>query len=105
MQKLYCCENPLTARHLKNILENNGISCLIRNESLHATAGEVPPILAWPEIWVNDSAQFEKAELLINEATRERNSSTEEWRCNNCNEVNERQFAICWKCSEMRNEY
>ena len=102
MLKLYSCENPLTAGHLKNILENNGISCIIKNESLQSIAGEVPPIVAWPEIWICDSLQLEKAKSIINESVDDSHASKTQWECSTCNEINEGQFAICWRCNGLK---
>ena len=97
--KIYTCENNLSMNHLKNILENNGIACLIRNESLGSTAGELPPIVAWPELWINNASQEDEAKRLISDHTSEPDESLEDWLCEQCGETNEAQFGMCWNCS------
>jgi hypothetical protein len=42
MKKLYASLNPLMVSHIKNILENDGVACITRNEHLASIAGGIP---------------------------------------------------------------
>ena len=86
--------------HYRNVLENNGIKCLIKNESLLSTAGELPPIVAWPELWIHDESQASHAKTIIKELTEGSDERSEDWLCDNCGESNEGQFKICWNCTD-----
>lgn len=43
MKRVYTADTPLLVGHMRNILESEGIRCVIRNENLLGGAGELPP--------------------------------------------------------------
>ena len=97
MKKLTSADSIVTIHHYKNLLEAEGIPCEIRNEHLGGVLGEMPFPEVWPQLWVVRDLDFDRAKQLItNDATQE--SPTAEWRCKQCGEVNEGQFAACWNC-------
>lgn len=102
MLKVYTCDNAIIMKHYKNVLEDHDIHCMIKNESLQSTAGEVAPIVAWPELWVLDLEKIEQAKSLIDELTQKLETPQEKWHCSHCNEENEGQFNICWQCSQLK---
>ena len=57
MQKLYTTENKVIIYLLQAKLLEKGINCFIKNEQA-PLAGEIPPIMAWPELWVIDNQQY-----------------------------------------------
>ena len=60
MKKLYAFglgERPL-ALLLKELLEGEGIACLLRNEELFAALGEIPFLECLPELWVVDDEVY-----------------------------------------------
>lgn len=83
--------------HLKNLLEQAGIGCLLKNRHLGSALGDVPFLDCSPEIWVLDDAQAKRAESVLREAQRPLPPAAL-WRCERCAEDNEQQFAVCWKC-------
>ena len=89
------------ATHLKHVLDMNGIECEVRGEYLAAGVGEIPVIEAWPELWVLDKANGENAARLVREALEEGESEQASWECQNCQEVVEGQFAVCWNCGAL----
>ncbi len=89
--------------HLKNLLENEGIACIIRNETLFMAAGELPPISVWPELWVEDS-QYDSAREIIKMALSDEVKAGDPWICPGCGEEHEPQFTDCWNCGEPRPE-
>ena len=96
MKKLTTSESLITINHYKNLLAAEGIRTEIRNEYLGSIMGEMPFVETWPELWVVNSLEFDRAEQIIEEVETE--SPAEPWKCLNCGEQNEGQFAVCWKC-------
>ena len=97
MKKLTSSESLITINHYKNLLASEGIPSEIRNEHLGSILGEMPFVEPWPEIWVTNDLDFDRAEQLISSVEAE--SPGAGWRCKSCGEDNEGQFAACWNCS------
>lgn len=102
MKRVYGSYNNLFVGYLKKVLENHGIRCVLRNEHLAGAAGEVPPIECWPEIWVTDEREWERARRIVNDALGSGRTQETAWRCPACGELLEGQFGLCWKCGESR---
>ncbi|HUQ51594.1 MAG TPA: DUF2007 domain-containing protein [Gammaproteobacteria bacterium] len=87
---------PDTA-HFKNLLEQSGIPCLVKNRELGGGLGDLPVFDCAPELWVLDDARASQAEALIRDSLRATARGTP-WRCSSCGEDNEPQFGACWAC-------
>jgi hypothetical protein len=83
----------------RDLLEREGIACLLRNEELFAAMGEIPFLEIRPELWVVDDEVYPRAKLLLEGLLREEKLET--WACD-CGEVLEGQFGACWKCGKQR---
>lgn len=97
MKKLTSADSLITINHFKNLLASEGIPTEIRNEHLGSIMGEMPFVEVWPELWVINDLDYDRATELITAVDKE--SPTSPWRCKRCGEENEGQFAACWKCS------
>ena len=97
MKKLISAESLVTINHYKNLLESEGIASEIKNAILGGIAGEMPLDQVWPELWVINDLNYERAKQLIDEAAIEE-SPMDPWTCRKCGEQNEGQFAACWNC-------
>ena len=97
MKKLTSSESLVTINHFKNVLASEGIASQIRNEFLGGIAGEMPVDQVWPELWVVNDLDYDRAKQLIDAAIIEE-SPREPWQCRRCGEENEGQFAVCWIC-------
>ena len=86
------------AGHLEAVLEAEGVRTFIKNRHLIGAAGDLPPIEAWPEIWVHDDRDVERARRII-EALLKAPARTESWQCPTCGETLEPQFDACWQCA------
>jgi hypothetical protein len=82
--------------HFKNLLEQSGIACVVKNRELGGGIGDLPVFDCAPELWVPDE-HVAQAEALIRDALRPSAHGTP-WRCPACSEDNEPQFAACWSC-------
>lgn len=102
MKRVYSSDNPLIVAHARQVLEANHIACVIRNEFLQGGAGELPPIECWPELWVLEDFQLEKARALVEAALAIRLEPAEAWHCPECREPLEGQFTACWHCGTER---
>ena len=97
MKKLTSSHSIVTINHFKNVLESEGIPCLVKNDILTGIAGEMPLTEVWPELWLINDIDFDRAQQLIDEAITDE-SPSEPWRCRKCGEENEGQYAACWNC-------
>ena len=98
MKKLTSSDSLVTINHYKNILETEGIACEIRNQHLGSIMGEMPFPEVWPQLWVKNDLEFDRARQLLEEHSAVE-SPSEAWRCRKCGEENEGQFAACWNCN------
>lgn len=100
MKKIYSSDSVVMAGHIHSVLEANGIDCHLRNMSLSGGIGELPINECWPEVWVNDEADYTAAKQLV-ESTLASAEKNEDWHCE-CNELIEGQFDVCWSCGATR---
>ena len=97
MKRVYRSHDSLLVGSLRALLEEAGVRCLVKNEHLLGAAGDLPPLETWPELWVIDEADLERARRLL-EALLERRVEGEPWWCPRCGERLEPQFTACWRC-------
>ncbi len=97
MKKVTSSDSLVTISHYRNLLESEGIEAFIRNEHLGGILGEMPFQEVWPELWVRNDLDLDRAKQLI-DASITQESPAEPWRCDNCGTDNEGQFAACWQC-------
>lgn len=98
MKKVYAAESLVTVAHYRNLLEAEGIECFLKNENMGSLMGEIPYAEIWPELWVRNDFQADRAEEIIREARDAETEGGPRWRCRRCGEDNEYQFAVCWNC-------
>lgn len=101
MEKAFTHENSLIVFNLKNVLEDNGIECSIKNEYSGSGAGVLAPFDTWPEIWVENKTQLARAEKIIQQTMNDL-STRDEWVCPDCGERNDGHFYICWNCDREK---
>lgn len=97
MKRIATSESLAEIGHLRNMLEQAGIRCSIRNEQLSGALGEIPFLECLPELWLVDERRVAEAEAII-AAARRAAPAAGPWRCAHCGETNEGQFAACWQC-------
>jgi hypothetical protein len=99
LRKVYTAESILEIAHMRNVIEQAGIACYVRNERLGGVVGEIPFLECWPELWVLRNGDALRARGLIDIARAEVAPSPD-WICCNCGERVEGQFDACWRCSQ-----
>jgi hypothetical protein len=97
MRKVHTAATTIEIAHLRNVLEAEGIRCIVRNDRLSGVVGEIPFVECWPELWVLEPGQALRALGLIEEALRPAVLGTA-WVCPNCGEHVDAEFAACWNC-------
>ena len=100
MKKLTSSESLVMINHWKNILESEGIPCEIRNEHLGSIMGEMPFVEVWPQLWIVNDLDADRAMQLISDDASDE-SPADPWTCRSCGEENEGQFAACWNCGGL----
>ncbi len=102
MKKITSSDSLVTISHYKNILISEGIPAFIKNEHLGGILGEMPFQEVWPELWVANDLDYDRAKQLIDVDTIIEESPGAGWRCRRCKEDHEAQFGACWSCGEAR---
>lgn len=97
MRRLVQAPNLAIATLWADMLRSDGIDTSVQRQYLGAAAGELPPDQCLPEVWVEDDAQFERAERLLHEL---RHRPQRRWLCS-CGELVEGGFEQCWQCGAM----
>ncbi len=97
MRKVHTAESIVEIAHLRNLLESEGIACVVRNDRLGGIVGEIPFLECWPELWVVQTGNYLKAKSVVDELLHASTPSAP-WRCAGCGETIEGQFALCWNC-------
>ena len=96
MKKLYTHENRMIIFNLKNVLEAEGIRVVVMNEFASSGAGDLATFDTWPELWIENETQFERAEVILKDIVSKPSAS--DWYCRGCQEKNGAAFQLCWNC-------
>ena len=65
MKKVFTHENRLIVYNVKNLIEEQGVACMIKNEFSAGGVGELAPFETWPEVWILDDDQYERVVRII----------------------------------------
>lgn len=98
MKKVTSNESLITISHYKNVLESEGIDAFIRNEHLGSIVGDMPFQEVWPQLWVKNDLDYDRAKQLLDSTNIADESPAAAWKCKQCGSENEGQFAACWNC-------
>jgi len=101
MLRIFSHDNIVIAHNIKNILENHGFKCIMKNDIISSAAGEVPPTEVWPEVWITNTLHAEQAKKIVAEAMHG-NPKLTSWFCSSCSEKNAPAFELCWHCGADR---
>jgi len=96
MKVIYTNENSFLVNNIKNIVEAQKIPVFVKNEYAQGAVGEISAFDSWPELWVTNDSDFDRAMEVVK--LSQKNKETVEWTCENCSETNDSSFEICWKC-------
>jgi hypothetical protein len=97
MRKIYSAATLPDAHLVRGLLAHEGIDARVFNENAQSLMGEIPVHLAWPEVWIVDEADTERARAIIRGIERSPASTCTAF-CPNCGEENPGNFQVCWNC-------
>ncbi|MFT6927465.1 MAG: hypothetical protein ACJAZP_003101 [Psychromonas sp.] len=100
MKMVYSNENQFLVSNVKNLIEAQEIDTFIKNEFAQGAAGEISPLDSWPEVWIYNDSDFDRAVEIV--TLSQRRSTTVDWICENCSEKNDPSFEICWNCQHEK---
>jgi hypothetical protein len=98
MKRIWSGSSLHDTTHFKNVLEQTGIACLIKNRELGGALGDLPVLDCGPELWVLRDEDEPRAAALLRETVGNAGAGAPAWRCARCGESNEAQFAACFNC-------
>ena len=96
MKLVYSHENQFIVANIKNLIEAQDIKVFIKNEFAKGAMGETSAFDCWPELWVFDDQDYQKAIDVVTLAQAE--SCKIDWVCSQCEEQNDPAFEVCWHC-------
>jgi hypothetical protein len=99
MKPVSTSRNSAELELLKNMLEEAGIRCALRNEQLSQALPAAPFNV---ELWVDDDKDFQKAQDLCEAWFHPPPGATGTWACAKCGQRLGGQFDSCWKCGAKR---
>jgi hypothetical protein len=97
---VYTNENRLIVSNARNLLEAEGIEVILVNEFAGGGVGDLSAIDSWPEIWVANDADYERACHRLQTSLSPVGAA--QWLCPYCRELNDVSFETCWKCQRER---
>ncbi len=97
MKRLYAAADLIAAQLLKDWLQETGVRTAIFNQNAQSGSGEIPFTHAYPEIWLMDVADEERARELVRQFDA-RTMPLGAINCPHCREDNPSNFASCWQC-------
>jgi hypothetical protein len=98
MKRVFVSQSLIEIESLKEFLSTDGILCTIRNQQGSSLAGEVPFVEVFPELWVVNDANFDRAKELLEEQGTGDEIERLMWVCAGCGEKHVGLFTACWKC-------
>ena len=101
MKKLTSVHSIVTVNHYKNLLVSEGIPAFVRNEHFGSIMGEIPFQDVWPELWIENDLDYDRALQLIDANNLIKESPAAAWKCRICDAENEGQFSACWQCGAV----
>lgn len=102
MKRLVVSQSLVEVESLKEFLSADGILCTIRNQQGSSLAGEVPFVEVFPELWVVNDADFDRAKELLEEQGSGDEVERPTWACAGCGEKLVGLFTACWKCGQKQ---
>ena len=99
MKQIFALTESTELELLKNMLEEAGIQCALRNEQL-SRALPVTPFKV--ELWVANDDDFPRAQELCQAWLQPPPGATGAWDCAQCGQPLRGQFDSCWKCGAQR---
>ena len=102
MTKLFTAPQHAQIGLLQGLLQEHGIACTLRNELLYIGRGDLAFTDTWPQLWVVDDADLPAAQTILQQWQHPVADPSGPWKCPQCGEESEAQFAACWNCGHEK---
>ncbi len=99
MKKVYSSLNRLQVHHARNLLEIEGVRCIVLNEHMAGAMGEVSFLDCEVQLWVREERDAARAAAILAAGCAAQPGPP--WRCA-CGEQLDGQFTQCWNCGAGR---
>jgi hypothetical protein len=99
LKRIFSSHNLAAVHHARNLLENEGIRAVVKNEFLSSAMGDLPPAECQAEVWLLNENDLQAAETVLKNALSMKDAPP--WKCV-CGEACEGQFTQCWRCGAYR---
>jgi hypothetical protein len=99
MVRIYSAASLPDAHLVRGLLGQAGIDATVFNENLQGGLGEIPFTHAYPEVWIVDDRDLQRAREVIRQIERPAPASGS-MICPRCHEGSPGHFQICWNCGE-----
>lgn len=97
---VYTNQNPILVQNAKNMLVNEGIAVVLKNEHLAGGMGELSAIDSWLELWLLEAKDEPRAMQVLKCLGESQQEA--DWQCANCSEKNYPSFGVCWNCQHRK---
>lgn len=102
MKKVFVSNNLIEVEGRKELFDLMTIPCMIKNQRSAMLGGEIPFVEVFPELWVLDDRDFEKAITILDDWESATTLGAMPWTCSRCGEVHRKEFTACWKCGKEK---
>ncbi len=104
-KNLYLAANSAEAHIIQGLLVRESIKVNLVGEGLSIAAGALPADVYQIKIFVEEDKYNEALKIISNyESTlKADNFDQNEWKCEDCDNLNPKSFDICWNCSSNTN--
>jgi len=99
MVRIYSAASLPDAHLVRGLLGQAGIDATVFNENLQGGLGEIPFTHAYPEVWIVDERDLQRAREVIRQIERPL-PGLGSIICPLCHEGSHGHFQICWNCGE-----
>lgn len=100
MKLAYTHPNIALVVQAQDLFEHAGIKCVIRNQYASGAIGELAPVSAWPEVWVLEDRDYDRAAAILE--AQQQPLDEPDWYCTKCHNANPASFETCWHCGSAR---
>ena len=98
MKRLCRAPSLPDAHILRGVLQQSGIEARVFNENAQSGVGQLPVPDAYPEIWLVNEHDLERAKAVIR-VFESAPRVTGSVRCGACGEDSPANFQLCWNCN------
>ena len=99
MLRVYSAASLPDAHLVRGLLGQAGIDATVFNENLQGGLGEIPFTHAYPEVWIVDKRDLQRAREVIRQIERPA-PGLGSIVCPRCQQGSPGHFQICWNCGE-----